>query len=158
MSFISNFKFQISNLPIKSNLPSILTITLLILTIGILFWYGDKKINEATNVNSTIIAWNNLSNNYPPDKNLNLTIKNITSTKIIYQVNFLLNEKNIDSLEIAIPAQGKSIIEPTKKVVAKLTTLSKNKRNDSTDILYQVKIIWDKNKKAETLGKWLNFK
>ena len=148
------------NTQIKSNLPSILTITLLILTIGILFWYGDKKINKATNINSTVIAWENLDDinlseltTERSSKNLNLTIQNITSKKTIYKVNWLINNKVIDSQEIQPTGQKKKSIPPTKKVVDTLTTLTD--KNNRKNILYQVKITWNKSEQNETLGKWI---
>ncbi len=160
----------------KTNLPSTLTTFLLILTVGILFWYGENKIKEAENINSTVIAWENLSNSYPlcevqrmRDKgghppfrekedggflcdnisNLNLTIQNITPKKNTYTISWLINKEEIDSQTIIITNQGKKIISPTKKVLTKLTELSKNNRK----VLYQVKINW--NSKTEILGKWL---
>ena len=144
----------------KTNLPSILTTLLLIFTIGILFWYGENKIKEAENINSTVIAWENLQNNSDNNSNLNLTIQNITNPpkadqprtgKNTYTVSWLINKEKIDSQIIVISSQGKKIIPPTKKVLTKLTELSKNKQG----ILYQVKINW--NNKTETLGKWLKY-
>ncbi len=160
MSFISNFKFQISNLFSKTNLPSILLTLLLILTVGILFWYGENKIKEAENINSTVIAWENLQNDLNNDSNLNLTIQNITNPpkadqsgagKNTYTVSWLINKEKIDSQIIVISSQDKKIIPPTKKVLTKLMELSKNKK----EVLYQVKINW--NNKTETLGKWLKY-
>ena len=146
---------------IKSNLPSILTITLLILTVGFLFLYGNSKIKKAENINSTVLAWENLSNNHNSSENLNITIQNITSEKITYKIDWLVNEKTIDSQGVEISAQNKKIIPPTKKVIDALNTLS----NKST--LYQVKTKWNTTPKAdqrtgkhktETLGKWLKIK
>ncbi len=133
----------------KTNLPTILPTLLLILTVGILFWYGENKIKEAENINSTVIAWENLQNDLNNDSNLNLTIQNITPKKNTYTVSWLINKEKIDSQIIVIASQGKKIIPPTKKILAKLTKLSKNKK----EVLYQVKINW--NTKTETLGKWL---
>ena len=158
MSFISNFKFQISNLFSKTNLPTILLTLLLILTVGILFWYGENKIKEAGNINSTVIAWENLQNDLNNDSNLNLTIQNITNPpkadqpgagKNTYTVSWLINKEKIDSQTVTLISQGKEIISPTKEVLAKLTEFSKNKQG----VLYQVKINW--NNKTEILGKWL---
>ncbi len=167
---------MLTNLFTKQNLPSILTIALLILTVGTLFWYGDKKIQNANNINSTVLAWENLSNSHPLYKrgqssrdenfggfsgNLNLSIKNITANKISYKIDWLLNEKVIDSQKVEISAQDKRIIPPTKKVAAELATLlntSSTKEfpqdESSKDTLYQIKITWGKNK-TETLGKWI---
>ncbi len=145
---------------IKTNLPSILTTLLLILTIGILFWYGENKIKEAENINSTVIAWENLQNNSDNNSNLNLTIQNITNPpkadqprtgKNTYTVSWLINKEKIDSQTVTIISQDKKIISPTKKVLAKLTELSKNKQG----ILYQVKVSRPRADKTETLGKWL---
>ncbi len=136
---------------IKTNLPSILTTLLLILTIGILFWYGENKIKDAENINSTVIAWENLQKNLNNDSNLNLTIQNITPKKNTYTVSWLINKEKIDSQIIVIASQGKKIIPPTKKVLTKLTELSKNKQG----ILYQVKVSRPRADKTETLGKWL---
>jgi hypothetical protein len=162
----------------KKNLPAILTVALLILTIGILFCYGNAKIKKAENINSTVLAWENLSTSYPlckggqtehspvsnsrdenlggflcDKKNLNLTIKNITATKTSYEIKWLLNEKVIDSQKIEVSAQGKKIIPPTKKVADKLATLLN--QNQNNQILFQTKTTWNKNKKGETLGKWI---
>ena len=152
----------------KKNLTSILTITLLIFTVGILFWYGDKKIKQASDINSTVIAWENLSNSYPlckgnqnsrndnfegflcNNKNLNLTIHNITPKSNTYKIKWLLSDKIIDSQEIKINRQ-KEIISPTEKVLSEIVALSKD---DKKEILYQVEISWGKNK-METIGKWL---
>jgi hypothetical protein len=149
------------NLRIKQNLPSILTITLLVLTVGFLFLYGNSKIKKAENINLTVLAWENLSNNHNSSENLNLSLKNITDNKISYKIDWLLNEKTIDSQEIAISAQDKKIIPPTKKVANELATLLNassikefSQDKFSKDTLYQIKITWDKHK-TETLGKWL---
>ncbi len=133
----------------KTNLPTILTILLLALTTGVLFWYGENKIKKATNVNSTVVAWENLQNDLNNNSNLNLTIQNITPKKNTYTVSWLINKEKIDSQTVTIVSQDKKIIPPTKKVLIKLMGLSKNKQG----ILYQVKINW--NNKSETLGKWL---
>ncbi len=155
---------------IKTNLPTILLTLLLILTVGILFWFGENKIKDAENINSTVISWENLSNSYPLCKggqnsrnenfggflcdnisNLNLTIQNITPKKNTYTVNWLINKEKIDSQTVTIISQDKKIISPTKKVLTKLMELSKNKQG----ILYQVKVSRPRADKTETLGKWL---
>jgi len=123
MSFISNFKFQISNLFTKANLPSILTTILLALTIGALFWYGNFKINKAGDVNSTIVAWENLRNT---PRDLSLNINNATNQEKIYQIKWLLNKKVIDSSEVKLPPKTSRAISPTKKVLASLAELSNN--------------------------------
>ena len=178
---------MLANLFTKKNLPSILTITLLILTVGFLFLYGNSKIKKAENINSTVLAWENLSTDYHPlhkgghpslhegmdgrfSKNLNITIQNITSKKVTYKVDWLLNEKTIDSQEVEISAQNKKIIPPTKKVMDELAALLETTPEDESSVnktsnntLYQVKITWNTTPKAdqrtgkhktETLGKW----
>ncbi len=157
---------MLTNLFTKQNIPSILTIALLILMVGILFWYGDKKIQDANNINSTVLAWENLSTG-----NQNLSIKNITADKISYKIDWLLNAKVIDSQKVEISAKDKKIIFPTKKVADELATLLNissteefSQDKSSKDTLYQVKITWNTTPKAdqrtgkhktETLGKWL---
>ncbi len=187
MSFTSNFKFQISNLFIKANLPAILTIALLIATVGILFWYGNFKINKANNINSTIIAWENLDNHplckggqsstrsvgiggflCKKSSNLNLIIHNATKQEKTYQIKWLLNKKIVDTSEATLVLGTTKTILPTKKVLTSLEELlnngqGNNQDNNQTEILYQVKISWDKNSsqanqqagKTETLGKWI---
>jgi hypothetical protein len=117
------------------------------------------------------LAWENLSTSYPlckggqnsrdenfggflcEKKDLNLTIKNITATKTSYEIKWLLNEKVIDSQKIEVSAQGKKIIPPTKKVAAELAALLN--QNQNNQILFQTKTTWNKDKKGETLGKWI---
>lgn len=141
----------------KSNLLSISTILLLILMVGILFCYGGYKIKQANDVQSTIIAWESLADpntegNLENSKNEDLTllIQNLELQKQIYSLDFLINEKIIDSQRIEISSQHKEIIKPTKKALAKLTELSKTQ----FDTLYQIKVSWGKNK-TEILGKWI---
>ncbi len=136
---------------IKTNLPTILLTLFLVLTVGILFWYGENKIKKAGNINSTIVAWENLQNDLNNSSNLNLTIQNITPKKNPYTVSWLINKEKIDSQTVTIISQDKKIISPTKKVLAKLTELSKNKQG----ILYQVKVSRPRADKTEILGKWL---
>ena len=138
------------NLLTKKNLPAILTVALVTITIGILFFYGNAKIKKAENINSTVLAWENLSTS---PKDLNFTTKNITPTKTSYEIKWLLNEKVIDSQKIEVSAQGKKIIPPTKKVADELATLLN--QNQNNQMLFQTKTTWNKNKKSETLGKWL---
>ena len=135
----------------KTNLPTILPTLLLVLTVGILFWYGENKIKKAGNIDSTIIAWENLQNDLNNSSNLNLTIQNITSQKNTYTVSWLINKEKIDSQTVTIISQDKKILSPTKKVLTKLMELSKNKQG----ILYQVKVSRSRADKTETLGKWL---
>ena len=140
----------ISNLFSKQNLLSILAIALLVLTIGILFWYGEKTVKNAENVNTTILAWENLSTSHPlcptspkvtsnkyrsqnsknenlggflcENSNLNLIIQNTTSKKIAYKIEWLVNDEVIDSKIITL-GNTKEIITPTKEVLNKLISV-----------------------------------
>ena len=136
-----------SNQLSKQNLPAILTTILLVLTTGALFWYGNFKINKAGDVNSTIVAWENLRNT---PRDLSLNINNATNQEKIYQIKWLLNKKVIDTNEIKLPPKTIKTISPTKKVLTNLAELS----NNNQEILYQARISWDQTE-TETLGKWI---
>ena len=138
----------------KNNLPTVLTITLLVLTTGVLFWYGQSKIQQAQDIQTTIIAWENLNSQidlpFTKSNNLNLVIKNLESQKNTYQIKFLLNNKIIDSQKIEVQAKQKITIQPTEKTLNEIEKLVAGNK----EMLYQVKITWGK-KNSETLGKWL---
>ena len=144
----------------KTKLDSltIFVIASLIFTVGFLFWYGNKQIKKANDIQSTIIAWENLNAkiNLPIENNnnLNLVIQNLETKKNAYQIEFLLNNQVINSQKIEILPEHKKIIQPNKQILTKISHISKQ-QNRKQDILYQVKIIWNQGKNSEILGKWI---
>ena len=145
-----------STLLTKKNLPALLTIGILTFTVGILFWYGQNKIQEAQDIQTTIVAWENLDNQITAPitriSNLNLFIQNLQSQKNIYQLDFIVNNEVVDSQKIEVRAKQKITVQPTKKTLDKIKELvSENK-----EILYQIKVAWKENKEGEILGKWVS--
>ena len=130
----------------------------LILTVGLLFWYGSKQIKNANNIQSTIIAWENLNNQINSllenNNNLNLIIQNLETKKNTYKIKFLLNNQVINSQKIEILPEHKKIIQPNKQILTKMSHISKQS-NQQQNILYQIKIIWNQDKNSEILGKWI---
>ncbi len=126
--------------------PILLTIFLLLIIFvpsGVLFYCGEKVINEEANKDFYVLNFENSKETLKEKDSLNFSLHNAYSESRGYSLSFFLDGEEIEKQTGKLSPGKKEMLFPSEQMENKLKEILT--RNESAE--YKIKVVWDKKGK-----------